>query len=396
MRADRLTVTVLTIVLYLSCFQCDGFAVGQIQYVDDVYSEGSFPLAQKEKLAMLYVDEQDYTGVIRAVKDLQADIQRVTNQTPIVTNSKSDLTNNTVIIGTIGKSPIIDELVRDNKIDVTPIKDKWESFLIQVVSNPMAGVESELIIAGSDKRGTIYGIYDLSEQIGVSPWYWWADVPVEHKDSLFVKAGTYIQGPPAVKYRGIFINDEGWALGPWVDEKFGGFNHEFYVHVFELLLRLKANHLWPGMWGKYFGDDPMNPKLADEYGIVMGSAHCEPLLFNNDRGAGKWTAEMGPWNYETNRDNICKVLDKTVAERGQYENVYTVGLRGVHDTQMEGGVDIKEQVALLEQVFKDQREILTKYINKKITDIPQVFIPYKEVLNYYNNGLKNIGMKLKM
>jgi len=390
MRVTNLTRIILTISLCLFCFHRDASCIGQTRYVDNVRSQGSFSLAQKDDVAVLYVDSGDHTGVVRAVNDLQADIGRVTSQTAKVTHEETGLGKNTVIIGTIGKSQIIDRLIKDGKVDVGQIAGKWESFLIEVVPEPLAGIENALVITGSDKRGTIYGIYDLSEQIGVSPWYWWADVPVEHKDNLFIKAGRYIEGPPAVKYRGIFINDEWPALGGWAAEKFGGFNHKFYVNVFELLLRLKANHLWPGMWGKYFGkDDPLNPKLADEYGIVMGSAHCEPLLFNNDPGAGMWDSKkMGPWRYDTNRENIYKVLDKTVAERGQYENIYTVGLRGIHDTKMVGNLDIKEQITLLEQVFKDQREILTKHIDKKITDIPQVFIPYKEVLNYYNNGLK--------
>jgi hypothetical protein len=378
----------LVIVLCFFSFASTCFSISQARYVDFIHSQGSFSLAQKGDVAALYVDSQDHAGVIHAVKDLQADVARVTNNAPKIVQKQTALEKNTVIIGTIGKSQIIDQLAKDGKIDVTPITGKWESFIITVVAEPLPGVDNALVIVGSDKRGTIYGIYDVSEQIGVSPWYWWADVPVEHKDALFVKAGKYVQGPPSVKYRGIFINDEGWALAPWVNEKFGGFNHKFYVHVFELLLRLKANHLWPAMWGKYFGDDPMKPKLADEYGVVMGSSHCEPLLFNNDRGAGKWTREMGPWRYDTNRENICKVLDKTIAERGQYENVYTVGLRGVHDSKMEGDMDIKTQVALLEQVFEDQRNILTKHINKKITDIPQVFVPYKEVQDYFDNGLK--------
>jgi hypothetical protein len=379
----------LVIVFCLFSFASRSVAISQARYVDFVYSQGSFSLAQKGDVAALYVDSQDYPGVVRAVKDLQADVARVTNNTPKIVQEQTALEKNTVIIGTIGKSQIIDQLVKNGKVDVTPITGKWESFIIAVVAEPLPGLENALVIAGSDKRGTIYGIYDLSEQIGVSPWYWWADVPVEHKDALFVRAGKYVQGPPAVKYRGIFINDEGWALAPWVHENFGNFNSKFYVHVFELLLRLKANHLWPGMWGKYFGDDPMNPKLADEYGIVMGSAHCEPLLFNNDPGARKWnSAKMGPWRYDTNKENICKVLDETVAARGQYENVYTIGLRGVHDSKMEGDMDIKTQVALLEQVFEDQRNILTKHINKKITDIPQVFVPYKEVQDYFDSGLK--------
>ena len=389
MRTIAMTKIVLFTAVCLLCSNHYALAIGQQRYVDTAYSEGSFQLAKKDRLAVLYVDSQDYPGVVRAANDLQADIVRVTGRTAMVTHEQASLGKNAVIIGTIGMSQIIDRLVKDSKVDVTPIAGKWESFVIAVVPKPLPNVENALIIAGSDKRGTIYGIYDLSEQIGVSPWYWWADVPVEHKDNLFIKAGKYVQGPPAVKYRGIFINDEWPALGGWAAEKFGGFNHKFYVHVFELLLRLKANYLWPGMWGKYFGDDPMNPKLADEYGIVMGSAHCEPLLFNNDPGARKWDSEkMGPWRYDINKENIYKVLDKTVAERGQYENIYTVGLRGVHDTKMEGGVDIKEQIALLEQIFEDQREILTKHIDKKVTAIPQVFIPYKEVLNYYNSGLK--------
>lgn len=364
-------------------------AIGPQRYVDTVASEGSFQLAQKGETAVIYVESGDWPGVIRAAGDLQADVNRVTGQTPKIVQKETDLGKNAVIIGTIGKSKLIDQLAKDGKIDTAQITGKWESFVITVVPKALPGVENALVIAGSDKRGTIFGIYDLSEQIGVSPWYWFADVPAKHKDAIFIKAGKYVQGPPAVKYRGIFINDEGWALGPWVSEKFGSFNSKFYVHVFELLLRMKANHLWPGMWGKYFGDDPMNPKLADEYGIVMGSAHCEPLLFNNDPGAKKWISEkMGQWNYGTNKENICKVLDETVAARGQYENVYTVGLRGVHDTKMEGNIDVNAQIVLLEQVFKDQRGILNKYIKKDITEIPQVFIPYKEVQDYLDGGLK--------
>lgn len=398
MRATNLTKAVLTtaICLFLlnlsSCVapeaRREAPVIGRPSYVDTARSEGSFCVAQKKEVADIYVDSQDWPGVVRAAKDLQTDIARVTSRTAKIIHKEPRLGKNAVLIGTIGKSKIIDQLIKDGKVDVSQIRGKWESFIIEVVPSPLNGIENSLVIVGSDKRGTIYGIYDLSEQIGVSPWYWWADVPAKKKNAVFIKAGKYVQGPPAVKYRGIFINDEGWALGPWAGEKFGGFNHKMYVHMFELLLRLKANHLWPAMWGKYFGSDPMNPKLADEYGIVMGSAHCEPLLFNNDRGAKMWTGKMGPWNYKTNRKNICNVLDETVAARGQYENVYTVGLRGVHDTKMEGDIDINEQVALLEQVFEDQRAILTKYIDKKIEDIPQVFVPYKEVQDYLDSGLK--------
>ena len=187
------------------------FAIGQEQYVDSNPGKGGFCIAQKNDVAGIYVDSNDYPGVIRAGNDLQADINRVTGQIAKVLNTETRLGKNTIIIGTIGKSPIIDRLIKAGKIDVNQIAGKWESFLIQVVPEPLPGVENALVIAGSDKRGTIYGIYDLSEHIGVSPWYWWADVPVQHKDALFVKAGKYVQGPPAVRYRGIFLNDEGWA-----------------------------------------------------------------------------------------------------------------------------------------------------------------------------------------
>ncbi|MFA5423423.1 MAG: glycosyl hydrolase 115 family protein, partial [Phycisphaerae bacterium] len=255
-----------------------GLAIGQIKYVEDTCSEGCFRLAGNGSTANIYVDSRDYPGVVRAAGDLQADIKRVTGIEANLTSRKSELGKNVVIIGTLGKSKIIDQLAKEGKIETSPIAGKWESFLITTVKEPVEGTDSALVIAGSDKRGTIYGIYDLSEQIGVSPWYWWADVPVEHKDSLYVKAGTYIQGPPAVKYRGIFLNDEGFALTPWVKEKFGNYNSKFYTKVFELLLRLKANFMWPAMWNNAFADDdPLNAKLADEYGIVMGTSHHEPM-----------------------------------------------------------------------------------------------------------------------
>ena len=386
MRAGYFKKTVITIALCLFCFQCDGFAIGQTQYVGNVQSEGNFPLAQKDKLALLYVDEQDYAGVIRAVKDLQADIQRVTNRTPAITSSKSELANNTVIIGTIGKSPVIDELVRDNKIDVTQIKGKWESFLIQVVSNPLAGVESGLIIAGSDKRGTIYGIYNLSEQIGVSPWYWWADVPVEHKDSLFVKAGKYIQGPPAVKYRGIFINDEGWALAPCVREKFGGFNSKFYTKVFELLLRLKGNFLWPAMWGNAFNeDDPNNPRLADEYGIVMGNSHQEPML----RAQKEWDRRYNKsWDYWTDADNLQKFWREGVSRNKNYESIISMGLRGANDTAMAENKSIQEIIDKLQEIINVQRKIIAEEVNPDVAKVPQLWCPYKETQEYYEKGVK--------
>ena len=239
-----------------------------------------------------------------------------------------------ILIGTIGKSAVIDRLIREHKIDVGAVKGKWESTLIQVVERPLPGVKRGLVIAGSDKRGTIFGIYDLSQQIGVSPWYWWADVPVAHKDALFVKAGRYVQGEPAVKYRGIFLNDEAPSLTNWVNEKYGGFNHKFYVKVFELLLRLKANYLWPAMWNSAFNeDDPENPRLADEYGIVMGTSHHEPML----RAQQEWKRHgKGPWDYSTNAAVLDEFWEQGIARNKNYESTITLGMRGDGDMPMTG------------------------------------------------------------
>ncbi len=221
-------------------------------YISPEMEPGSFTLSASAASAPLCVSSSDFPGVLRAAKDLAEDIERVTNAKPPLLSDTIPSNKEIVLIGTIGKNPWIDTLISRKKIGVAGISGKWETFLIQVVEKPFAGVDRALVIAGSDKRGTIFGIYDLSAQIGVSPWYWWADVPVRHRANLYVLPGRHTQGEPAVKYRGIFINDEAPALSGWAAEKFGGFNSKFYVHVFELILRLKGNYLWPAMWGSAF------------------------------------------------------------------------------------------------------------------------------------------------
>jgi len=370
------------IVLCLFSFTSRCFAVSKVRYVDFVHSQGSFSFAQKGDVAALFVDSQDHAGVIRAVKDLQADMARVTDHNPMITHEETGLEKNMVFIGTIGKSQIIDRLIRNGKVDTKQIVGKWESFLIQVVPEPLPDVASALVIAGSDKRGTIYGIYDLSEQIGVSPWYWWADVPVQHKDALFVKAGTYVEGPPAVKYRGIFLNDEEPALGRWAVEKYGGFNHKFYEKLFELILRLKGNFLWPAMWWASFNsDDPNNPKLADEYGIVMNTTHHEPMM----RAHAEWRKSRGgAWNYETNAEKLRQFWTEGIKRMGSYESIVTLAMRGDGDKAMSESTNI----ALLEKIVADQRKILTEVTGKDVTTIPQVWALYKEVQDYYDKGMR--------
>ncbi len=363
-------------------FPLHSLALGQPRYVENIPEANSFRLVHQKAAAKLYVDSSDYPGVGRAARDLQADILRVSGCEALLNEDGKSLSGDVVLIGTIGKSKIIDRLIRERKIDVSQIEGKWESALIQVVSHPLPGVARGLVIAGSDKRGTIYGIYDLSEQIGVSPWYWWADVPVEHKDALYVKAGRWVQGEPAVKYRGIFLNDEAPSLTGWAKEKFGGLNHQFYEKVFELLLRLKANFLWPAMWDNAFNeDDPLNPKLADEYGIVMGTSHHEPML----RAQQEWKRHgKGPWDYATNSKELDAFWEEGIERNKNYESVITLGMRGDGDMPMAENDDI----ALLEKIVADQRVIIAHHQTPTLASDPQVWALYKEVQGYYEKGMR--------
>ncbi len=380
------------------------FAIGQAQYVESIHAPGSFPLVQGKHAAGILVDSGDWPGVIRAVNDLKADIVRVANLKPVIHNSTANIGRYAIIVGTIGKSRIIDDLVRTRKIDARRIVGKWESFFLQVVPHPLPGVASGLIIAGSDKRGTIYGIYDLSEQIGVSPWYWWADVPVQHRDQLFVKAGKYQQGEPSVKYRGIFLNDESPDLSGWVTEKFGfvptsanppippnvaNYNSKFYARIFELLLRLKGNYLWPAMWNNAFNeDDPDNPRLADEYGIVMGTSHQEPMLRAQKEWDRRYQKTLGSWNYYRNADVLQSFWREGIRRNRNFESIITIGLRGADDTPMIPEGTVAQSMALLEEIVAVQRRMISEEINPDATKVPQLWCLYKEVQEYYKAGLR--------
>ena len=356
------------------------------------YQNGDFALVLNNQSADIYYDAKDFKVVEIAANDLAGDIKNVTGIPVSVYTEISVGKNNAIIAGTIGHNRLIDSLIKEGRIDTAGISGKWETFAIQIVEKPTENIPQALVIFGSDRRGTAFGIYELSKQIGVSPWYWWADVPIQKKSNLIIKNGSYSDGPPSVKYRGIFINDEDWGLKPWAsktyDPELGDIGPKTYKKIFELLLRLKANHCWPAMHDctKPFNYFKENKEVADDYAIVMGSSHCEPLLFNN---ASEWNKKtMGEWRYDTNKETIIKVLDKRVSENSQFENVYTIGMRGLHDESMRGNLRLEDQISLLEKIFADERNILTKYIDKKITEIPQVFIPYKEVLTLYNNNLK--------
>ncbi len=349
---------------------------------------GAFQLAKDGVSAKILVDSADWAGVIRAAKDLGDDVGKVTGKasevvtTEIYTENKIE--KGSVVVGTIGKSKLIDGLIADRKIDVSKIKGQWESFLIQTV-------DGSLVVAGSDKRGTIFGIYDISEKIGVSPWYWWADVPAKKHDSLFIVPGAFVQGPPKVKYRGIFINDEEPAFGPWARAQFGGINSKMYVHMFELILRLKGNYLWPAMWGKAFNeDDPENPRLADEYGIVMGTSHHEPMMRNQE----EWTKrnrnrQLGAWNYNTNKENLYNFWKEGITRNAKYDNLVTIGMRGDGDEPMGGrGSKMEDNIKILTDVIKDQRTLIEEAYGKPASEVPQMWAIYKEVQDYYDSGMR--------
>ncbi|WP_460502178.1 glycosyl hydrolase 115 family protein, partial [Hymenobacter agri] len=344
-------------------------------------AKGAFTLAAAGKTAPIYVSAADWPGVLRAAHDLQADVQRVTKLTPGFSTEKPG-GKEVVLIGTLGKSPLIDALVKAKKLNVAGVAGKWEVFVRQVVENPMPGVARALVIAGSDKRGTIYGIYDLSQQIGVSPWYWWADVPVQPQATLLIPAARHSLGEPKVKYRGIFLNDEAPALTGWAKEKFGGINSKMYAHVFELLLRLRGNYLWPAMWGNAFNDDDkLSPGLADEYGIVMGTSHHEPML----RAQQEWKRYgHGPWNYQTNDTTLRRFWRQGIRNMGRHESIVTMAMRGDGDEPMSEGSNI----ALLEKIVADQRKILAEETHRPAEKTPQLWALYKEVQDYYDKGMR--------
>jgi hypothetical protein len=357
-------------------------ALDRPRFVESAATPDAVRLVVEGRAAPILVDPQDHAGVRRAVGDLQEDINRVTAVRPRVLATAPSTADDVVVVGTLGKNRLIDGLVRQGRLDVTAIRGRWESSIVQVVPRPWRGVERALVIVGSDTRATIFGIYELSEQMGVSPWYWWADVPVRRQPQLFVRAGRYVRGEPAVKYRGIFINDEAPALSGWARATFGGFNHQFYARVFELLLRLRANFLWPAMWGSAFNDDDVrNPALADEYGIVLGTSHHEPMMRAHD----EWRRYgQGPWNYATNADALRAFWTEGFRRTAGFENIVTLGMRGDGDEPMSE----EANVALLERIVGDQRRIIAEQRGRDPGAVPQVWALYKEVQEYHERGMR--------
>ncbi len=393
-----------------------GAPAGRGTFVSTSWRPGSVALVANGKAAPVLVSSQDRPGVRRVAGDLGADIARVTGVEPeIMHDELTGRHDEVVILGTIGRSPLVDRLVETGKLDVHGIAGRWETSRQQVVNHPLPGVRRAFVIAGSDQRGTIFGTYEASRQMGVSPWYWWDDVPTPSHAELYALPGRHTQGTPAVRYRGFFINDENPALGTWAPAFFGpghapgfpnGFNSAFFAKVFEVMLRLKANYLWPAVWGRAFAeDDPANHATATEYGIVMGTSHEGPMM----RGIEEWNRHAvpavrdedgnvvtpgsdpyggtGEWSFRRNGEAIKQYwadgIRRMVEE--DFEGVVTLGMRGNGDVSLPDG----DGIELMESIIRSQREILAEVTGTDdLTGIPQVQTLYKEVQRYWDQGLR--------
>ena len=384
MRAIAKSVSLLCALFSTGIFACDEPA--SVCFKDN----GGISLIKNNQPLPVIISPGANAAVKRVAKSFSEDLTRVGGGKSELTETQR-LNKAAIIIGVPGEDALIDSLVKEGKLDISGIRNKWEAYQITVVDDPAPGVGRALVVVGSDRRGAIFGTFDISERMGVSPWHWFADVPVKQHANVFITPGTR-SDYPKVRYRGIFINDEDPALKGWAQKTFGGVNSGMYEHVFDLILRLKGNYIWPAMWGKAFHlDDPKNTSLADDMGIVMGTSHHEPMT----RAHAEWHRKSenpsggGAWNYETNREAIQQFWRggiERMMSKGDgkpYESLVTVGMRGDGDEPMSEGTAIK----LLETVVDDQRKIIEDVTGEPAEKTPQVWALYKEVQDYYDNGM---------
>ncbi|MFA5013764.1 MAG: glycosyl hydrolase 115 family protein [Candidatus Paceibacterota bacterium] len=342
-----------------------------------------YTIVGKTDAANIIYDKSENILVEKSAKFLSDDIERVSGKKPTVSTIENFQGSNIIIVATVDKNPLVNKLVTEKKLNVDELRGQWERFIIKTIEKPFPGVKKALVIVGSDRRGAAYGVFTLSQMMGVSPWYWWADVPVEKHDEIYLQKCDYLSKGPAVKYRGIFINDEAPAFRNWANEQFGGANHKCYEKIFELLLRNKANYLWPAMWipAMFYVDDTLNAQTADEYGIVMGTSHHEPLT----RAHNEWEVyKGGEWNYETNKEKLLEFWRTGFERVGNLETLITVGMRGDGDDAMTG----ETAVDLLKTIINDQRKIIAGVTGKPANETPQLWAIYKEVQDYYDKGMR--------
>ena len=349
-------------------------------------SSDRFTLIENGNPISLLLDETDDIGVQIAAKALQKDFKMVSGKEAKILNEPSE--KSVVIIGTL-ESKYIKQIIKNKKLDKKELEGKYEKYIMTTIANPVEGVDEALVIAGSDKRGTIYGIYELSEQIGVSPWYDWADVPVYEQKNISLAKGTYTAGEPAVKYRGIFLNDEAPCLTGWVKNTYGTDfgDHRFYARVFELILRLRGNFMWPAMWGwAFYADDPLNSKTADDMGVVMSTSHHEPMARNHQEWTRNRSKYGNIWDYNQNPEGLTTFFREGIERAKDNEDIITIGMRGDGDAELAGSDE--DNIRMMEGLFEDQRQIIKEVTGKPAKKTPQVWALYKEVQTYYNKGLR--------
>lgn len=382
----------LVIIFLLHSFQIQAQVI-----CSETATTNAFPLASANNNVCLYIDSNDTTVVKIASTLFVKDVFNATNQSIKIQSTTSINQKLAVVVGTIGHSALIDDLIQKKLINVSAINKGWEQFSITIINKPYQKANQLLVIAGCDRRGTAYGLMHLSRLIGVHPFTWWADIPAKKKNALFI-SGTFRSKQPSVQYRGIFLNDEDWGLQPWaaknLDTLVKDIGPKTYEKIFELMLRLKANYIWPAMHPctKAFYYYKQNPKLADDYAILVGGSHCEPMLRNNvfewaENFEHEYGKKPGEWRYDVNEKEMYKYWDDRIIESKNFESVYTMGMRGIHDGSMPGPKDVNEKVKLLEKVITDQRTILATRLNKPLNEVPQIFVPYKEVLSLYQRGM---------
>lgn len=368
--------------------------------------DGIFTIASGKNAVKLYIDydSDDYEGLELVSKSFADDVRRVSDTDIDIVTDEKELSGSVIIAGSIGKNKLIDKLIDAGKLKTDDIKGKWEVYKTDVIENPFEGVEKALVIAGSDKRGTIYGLYRISEMMGVSPWVYWADINPAHKDTVSFKYSELrtTSKEPSVKYRGIFLNDEEPSLGTWVNNKFktssgGKFNEKFYEHVFQLLLRLKANYMWPAMWNSSFGADgadfpEASAELANKYGIVMGTSHHEPMMLaHQDWVRNKSKYGNREWDWITNSEGLTEFFTYGAKNFGKYDNIATIGMRGDGDaTMLPEGSTVEENVSLLKEIITAQKRILSE---NNLDDKPTMIALYKEVEEYWYGDDETEGLK---
>lgn len=380
-------------------------------YVVTQSAGSDFKLVANKVAAHLYVDANDSVSVKRAVNDFKKDIKNVTQVDAQIVNA-IPTSGQVVLFGTIGSSAAIDTLINNNKLNIDELKDnngknKWEGYIIDVVEQPFAGVDKALVVAGTDRRGTIFGLYDISEKMGVSPWYYFADVAIQKKENVYIKADTRITDSPDVQYRGIFLNDEE-KLNEWAkaNSSNGTIGPEVYDDIYELILRLKGNYLWPAMHVNGFNNNPENARLAEEYGIVMGSSHPEMFLRNNNMEWPEWKKSYDAvhktdvkYDYTVSPEAVLQFWKDSLTKNKNYESQWTLGMRGAHDEPFTtaninngtfpGATELERKVKLLSQIIKDQQGMMKEVLGEaEFQKAFQMLIPYKEVLPLYDGGLE--------